>query len=131
MFLLKDLTETFTIERFGIWNCDHPQYPDREISVEAIYTDNDNNSIYLPFTSVVYKGFNGITQFPMSQSIRVIPGSENMILSIKDGLLYYFSYKDFMAVGITKYTRKATFKMRKSSKQISSYVEIKELIDKL
>ncbi len=131
MRLSAEIMRTFTINNFGIWNCDHPQYPNNEVPLFVNYTDSLRNTISLYSIAVVYKGFNGITQFSPSANIRVIPGSENMIWSIIDGSFYYFTYKDFMEAGINSNSKTFTFRMRKSMKKISSYNEIRELIEKL
>jgi hypothetical protein len=81
--------------------------------------------------SVVYKGFNGITQFPSPAQIRVIPGSENMLWSIMDGSFYYFTYADFSRAGIGRNSQSFTCRMRKSLTQVSSYEQIRQLLEKL
>ena len=129
MRLSSEIIRSFTINNFGVWNCDHPQYPSSEVPLNVTYTDSTNNSISLHTVSVVYKGFNGITQFPGATMIRVIPGSENMIWSVNDSWLYYFTYKDFMQTGISKQSRSFTFKMRRSKQQVTSYNEIRQLLD--
>ncbi|MEO8770896.1 MAG: hypothetical protein ABI402_12440 [Ferruginibacter sp.] len=129
--LSEEVIRTFTINNFGVWNCDHPQYPKDEVPVYANYTDSLNNKIFFPNTAVVYKGFNGITQFPSQMQIRIIPGKENMLWSIKDSSFYYFTYKDFADAGIKRDTKEFTFKMRKADKPVSSYEEIRELVGKL
>lgn len=131
MRLSAEVMRTFTINNFGVWNCDHPQYPDKELPIFANYTDTLNSSITFSTVAVVYKGFNGITQFPSQMQIRVIPGQQNMIWTIKDSLIYYFTYEDFSACGITTGTKSFTFKMRRSKKPIASYEEIREVMNKL
>ena len=131
-FLLStEIIRTFSINNFGIWNCDHPQYPDKEISISPIYTYNTNETIHLKSVAVVYKEFNGITQFSGQMPIRVIPETENMIWSIQDGVFYYYTYKDFINSGINRNSKTFNFKMRKSEKQVSSYTELRTLVDNL
>lgn len=124
-----EIMRSFSINRFGVWNCDHPEYFE-EIPLYASFTDSLKNTIALSAIAVVYREFNGITQFPSAQ-IRVIPGKENMIWSIKDSTFFYFTYKDFGAANIEKDAKTFTFRMRKAKKQISSYEEIRELVGKL
>lgn len=120
---------SFQVSGFGVWNCDHPQYQN-EVPLIATYTDASNNPIRFPSVAVVLKGFNGITQFPI-QEIRVIPGKENMIWSILDQRFYYFSYKDFLNSGISATSKSFVFKMRESAKDITSYKDIRELVENL
>lgn len=129
--LSAEVMRTFTINNFGVWNCDHPNYPNKEIPITATFKDSLNNKITFTDVAIVYKKFNGLTQYPVSMPIRVMPDEENTIWSIKDTCFYYFTYKDFMQTGITKESRVYTFKMRRSKNIISSYTELRELIDKL
>ena len=129
--LSQEVIRTFSINNFGVWNCDHPEYPNDEVPLYANYTDSLNNKITLSNTAVVYQGFNGITQFPSNMKIRVIPAKENMLWSIVDSSFYYFTYKDFADAGIKRDTKEFTFKMRKADKPVSSYEEIRELVGKL
>ena len=131
MRLSAEVMRTFVINNFGVWNCDHPQYPNNEVPIFAGYTDSLNNGVTFSTVAVVYKGFNGLTQFPTQTQIRVMPGQQNMIWTIKDSSLYYFTYQDFMESGIIMDTRAFTFKMRKSKKSISSYDEVREVMNKL
>lgn len=131
MRLSAEVMRTFTINNFGVWNCDHPEYPDKEVPIVANYKDSLNNNLIFATIAVVYKGFNGITQFPSQMQIRVMPGQQNMIWTIKDSILYYFTYHDFTESGIVIDTKSFTFKMRKSEKPIASYDEIRAVMNKL
>jgi len=127
MRLSTEIMRTFTINNFGVWNCDHPQYSN-EMPLLANYTDDVNHGIAFTNVAVVYKGFNGITQFSGQSSIRIMPGKENMIWGVKDAFFYYFTYKDFMTAGIEYGKEAFTFKMRRS-KPFSSYNEIREMVE--
>jgi len=126
-----EIIRTFSINNFGIWNCDHPEYPKDEMPILAYYSDAANNPILFQNIAVVYKGFNGITQFPYATQIRVIPNKENMLWSIQDGSFYYFTYNDFMQAGISRERTTFIFRMRKATQQITSYDQIRELIQQL
>ncbi|MFT3909309.1 MAG: hypothetical protein QM737_07795 [Ferruginibacter sp.] len=128
--LSREVIRSFDINKFGVWNCDNPVYQQTE-PLFSRYTDSLNNTIYLRNVAVIYKGFNGILQFPQPEHIRVIPMQANMIWGILDSSFYYFSYKDFAAARIQRDTKSFTFRMRKADKQIRSYDEIRELVDKL
>ena len=129
--LSTEVIRTFAINSFGVWNCDNPTLYSNAITINTIFTNNINATINLTSATVIYKGFNGIMQFPSPSTIRVIPRKENMILGVYDGDVYYFSYKDFIIAGIVTNNQNYTFKMQKSEKKITSYVEIRELVDKL
>lgn len=128
--LSTEVIRTFAITNFGVWNCDNPML-NNSILINSIFTNSTNATINLSTATVVYKGFNGIMQLATPSTIRVMPKKENMILGVYEDEVYYFSYKDFMNAGITAGTKDYTFKMQRSEKKISSYVEIRELIDKL
>ncbi|MEO6489237.1 MAG: hypothetical protein ABIO04_04780 [Ferruginibacter sp.] len=127
--LSSEILRSFSINGFGVWNCDHPEYPNNEVPVFATFIDNLKNKISFRQIAVIYKGFNGITSYESGQ-IRVMPGSENMIWGIKDQTFYYFSYQDFENAKIHKYTGLFTFTMRKAAEKISSYDEVKDLVSK-
>lgn len=131
MRMSAEVMRTFAVSNFGIWNCDHPQYPDKEVPVVATYKDSLLNTLIFYNVAVVYKGFNGITQFPSPMQIRIMPGQQNMLWAIKDSSFYYFTYQDCAESGIAMDTRSFTFKMRKSNRPIATYEEIKEVINKL
>jgi hypothetical protein len=120
--LKEEIRRTFAITGFGVWNCDNPVF-NNSIPIAAIYTDSLNNPLTLDYVSVVYKDFNGISDY-IAGNIRVFPGRENMIWAVKDSVLCYFNYKDFTDAGIQRGTTAFTFKMRQ--KRVSSYAEMKQ-----
>ena len=124
------IIRSFSINGFGVWNCDHPQYPTQQVPLFAKFTDSLNYPVNFSSVAVVYAGFNGITQFP-SQQISIIPGKENMIWGIKDKTFFYFTYKDFAKTGIDRNSKTFVFQMRQTKKEISSYSEIRELAGNL
>lgn len=123
-----EIIRSFTINNFGTWNWDHPQYPAEEIPIAAHFESDLYKVLELRQVAVVYKSFNGITNFPSNQ-IRIIPGKENMLWSIADSTFYYFSYKDFQQANIQRGMNTFKFKMRASQKKISTYEEIKKLTE--
>jgi hypothetical protein len=124
----NEILRSFTISSFGIWNCDHPQYPGIEIPIYSSF-ESEEKKLELKHVAVVYQSFNGITNFPANQ-IRIIPNKENMLWGIKDSSFYYFSYKDFQQANIQRGMTSFKFKMRKAGQAISSYEDIKKLVEK-
>jgi hypothetical protein len=60
----------------------------------------------------------------------IIPNKENMLWGIRDSSFYYFSYKDFQQANIQRGMTSFKFKMRKAGQAISSYEDIKKLVEK-
>lgn len=128
--LSSEIVRSFAINRFGTWNCDHPQFPQYEMPLIARYVNESGNNISLSNIAVVYKTFNGITQY-QGNSIRVVPGQQNMLWSIGDSTFFYFTYDDFMQTGIQRGTKEFTFKMRKAAQPVTSYNDIRKLVNNL
>lgn len=122
------IIRSFEVNNFGVWNCDHPQYPKKEIYLYAKYKTGKNEALSFSSAAVVYKGLNGITEFSPASSVRVIPGAENMIWGFRDSVFYYFTYQDFMDAKIPANARAITFTMRQSPGKVSSYEEVRNLV---
>lgn len=123
----EEIFRTFTIGGFGVWNCDHPQIPGKEIPLAATFKDEKESNIDLINPVVVYKSFNSITRF-YDNNIRVIPGTDNMIWAMVDDKFAYLTYEDYRNCTITASTKQYTFIMRLSPQQVNSYEEIKKLV---
>lgn len=128
--LSSEIIRSFTINNFGIWNCDQPKYPFKEVPLFASYEDNFGNKLAFSSVAVVYKGLNGLAQFSSLQ-IRVMPQEENMIWSIQDSSFFYYSYRSFKESGINMNSKIFNFKMQKANKKITSYNDIKALTKNL
>lgn len=129
--LENEVMRSFSINQFGVWNCDHPEFPANEIPISATYLDSLGNKVMLQSVAVVYRKFNGIIQFPVQMPIRVIPGQGNMLWGILDSSFYYYSYNDFAASGIDRNIKAFSFKLRKANKTVRSYEEIRQLVDNM
>jgi hypothetical protein len=126
-----EIVRSFSINQFGIWNCDHPQYPNMEVPLIASYADISSKSLMLSSVAVVYKNVNGITQYDPRMQIRFMPKADNMVWGIRDSTFFYFTYSDFRNAGLRSESKAFTFKMRQAKERISSYEEIKALVEKL
>jgi hypothetical protein len=129
-FKSNEIIRSFSINRFGIWNCDHPEYPNLEISITAGFKNQSGDTLALSNVSVVYKSFIGVTQF-FAPNIRVIPGQPNMLWAIYKDEFYYFSNEEYSKSNIDRNTRQYLFRMQKSGKKISSYEDMKDLVNGL
>ena len=126
----SEIIRTFPITNFGVWNCDQPGVPNY-IPVFAKYKNSAGDELSIQYAVTIYKNYNGYMPSPVPQTVRVVPGQDNMIWGIQDSVFYYFTYKDFAAANIQRDTRSFEFIMRRAGKKISSYAEIKELAEKL
>jgi hypothetical protein len=109
-YVTSNIIRSFTFDGFGTWNCDHPQFPNKEKNILAKFTDQDGKELTLTNPVVVYKGMNGITQY-YSNSIRILPDADNMIWATMDGKFAYLTYDDFKACSISPNTSQYTFKI--------------------
>ncbi len=127
----NNIMRSFSLNRFGIWNCDHPQYPQLEIQVVPSFSSSPGDTIMFSQVAVVYKNFNGITQYPYNMPIRVIPGDDNMLWAIHNKQLYYYTYKDFKNSGINRNSFKYHFEMRKAEIEFTGYDAVKGFLNTL
>jgi hypothetical protein len=51
------IIRSFSINNFGIWNCDHPQLPNNAVPLITSYTDSLNQTLDLGPVAVVFKNF--------------------------------------------------------------------------
>jgi hypothetical protein len=128
--LSAEIIRSFSINNFGIWNCDLPQFRNNQVPVITNFTDSANNKIVFSQVAVVYREFNGLVQFPTPAPILLVPGQNNMLWAVKQSTFYYFSYKDFTDARIHRGTKNFTFRMRRAGNKGSSYDEIRKLLDK-
>lgn len=123
-----EIIRSFAINRFGIWNIDQPMMRLSQVPLISSYIDEGDQKLYFVNMAVVYKGFNSISNF-QATNITVAFNQQNMLWSILNGTFYYFTYDDFIKTNIQKDTRTYTFKMRKSGTAVSSYNDIRKLVD--
>jgi len=129
--LINNVMRTFTINQFGIWNCDNPKFPSGAIPVIPFFSFIQSNDILFNQVAVVMKNFNGVCQYGPTAQLLLLPGSPQMIWAIKENYFYYFSYTDFLQSGINVNTKQFSFSMKRSEQPLYSYQSAKEFIDKL
>jgi len=127
----SEIMRSFSINNFGIWNCDYPNFPKNEIPITGVFVDSSNNKLDLSSIAVVYKNLNGICEFSTQSPIKLVPEEENMIWALTNAGFYYFTYKDFKESGINNLSSVYTFKLRKARHNISSYDDIRALAERL
>lgn len=120
------IQRTFSLEGFGIWNCDRPVLQ-KQIKFLATFVDENGKKLRLTNIAVVYKGFNGISNYP-DNTIKTIRDEDNMIWGVVDKKFAYLSYADFKKCNITTDTRKYTFTMRVHPDEITYSEDIKKIV---
>lgn len=127
-----EIIRTFRVPNFGTWNCDQPILPKNTIPIVAEFRNYSGNIIQLQYITLVREAFNGIQdQIVENNLIAVEPEKQNMLWAVQNSSFYFFTYKDYATAAINRNTKNVVFKMRKADKQISSYNDIRELVDKL
>ncbi len=129
--LINNVMRTFTINQFGIWNCDNPKFPSGAIPLIPFFSFMQSKDILFNQVAVVMKNFNGVCQYGPTAQLLLLPGSPQMIWAIKENYFYYFSYTDFLQSGINVNTKQFSFSMKRSEQPLYSYQSAKEFIDKL
>lgn len=88
----KFVYSKFSIDRFGIWNCDKPILQQGPRLIAYFYT-NDNEKIELEEFSVAYYDFNGIVK--EKNQLTYLQNKKMKILAVKEQSFYYTSFDDF------------------------------------
>jgi hypothetical protein len=122
----NEIIRSFSLEGFGIWNCDKPQLIS-SIPVLASFKDKAGNKLDLLNITVVYKGMNGVYR-SYNSNIQIIPNSENMIWSVLDNNFVCLSYDEFKNYNVNSDTKEITFEM-KTYNNINSIDDIKKIIN--
>nr|WP_299201604.1 hypothetical protein [uncultured Brumimicrobium sp.] len=123
-----EIIRNFSIDGFGIWNCDKAFSLD-SYTVIAKFIDKEGNALNLSNLAVVQKSFNGIQKF-YNNEIRIVKGSESMIFAINDGRLAYLKYSDFNNLDITEDDYEYTFTMRTVPSSKNNYSFLKDIGEK-
>jgi hypothetical protein len=122
----SQVIRTFYLERFGVWNCDHPILQSG-VSLYSKFKDYAGNEIHFSKITLVNKSFNGL--FALSNpNIKVNPKIEYMIWSIQDNKFLYMTFDDFKNCKIDSTTKEYTFSLRSYPGKISSRNDIKKIV---
>ena len=129
------IVRSFSIDGFGVWNCDNPNLVagSQKIVLKAIFQDEKGKVLNFEMVSSVYKDFNGILcnynpdrsdySFP---KFTIMRKSDNLIWAVKNNELYYLTYDDFKACAIGESTKKYTFRLNKYIGELTSMEDVKK-----
>lgn len=103
----------FTIEKFGIWNCDRLLTPE-VINVSPQYVDKRGNKIEPYTVAVLMRSLNSAITYSANSPLRLLKEGENMLVCVYNGELMYATNKDIRSMRLQNNT-KATFVLSRVS----------------
>ena len=124
-YLANKLMRSFSIDGFGIWNCDKV-FSVPNIPISAIFIDANGNPIQLSNIAVLYKSINGIFNFG-DNNIKVAKDAANMIIGINNGKLAYLTYNNYSKLKINIDSKEQTFTMAIVDEKNNNYAFIKNI----
>jgi hypothetical protein len=120
---------TFTVAKFGTWNCDHPQaYPQGAV-IAANFTDENGKKLNLSAIYLIEKGRNAMFSYRQGQVTRLSfnPSKENFIWAItNEKKMCVISADRFKEAAKSSGT--VDFKLEVIDRQFSSSDEVKQYL---
>lgn len=126
----QQVMRAFTVNNFGVWNCDKPSMLPKGNKVLAQFVDEDNKELDINIVYLVEKGRNAIFSYPIHQKreIRYNPGKDNLLWGVtKDNRLAVFTVEEFAAM--EHKPGDYTFKMETAKAQFKDVTAIKEYLN--
>ncbi|MFC2114792.1 hypothetical protein ACFLRI_05535, partial [Bacteroidota bacterium] len=123
------IKRVFSIDGFGIWNCDRVLQRPVLAKVNASFIDKKGNPLNFGRIALVEKGINAIFNISNKEfsTLSFNPNSENMIWGLTDeNKLAVFRYEDFAKLG--KSSGSVTFKMDVMEDELTSEQDIRKFI---
>lgn len=117
---------SFQIDGFGYWNCDQPTIPGG-VMIVGSYKDDAMSPLNLRTINIAVYGINRLLTYN-STTINVVPNSKHVMWSFINGDLYYLTYSDYAALGITANTRSVEIRLRKYKGAAQTVAELKREI---
>lgn len=118
----------FSMDDFGVWNCDRPLVGENNISVEPQFSIDGGALQNIDYAYLFVKKFNGL--FGLTKGKFTIPFErENMIVGVVDGRFAYITYEEFKKLNITSSTQKQLFPLHLVSEKNNNYTFIKSLVN--
>ncbi len=127
-FRIKEyVLRTFSINQFGIWNCDRPMILQNTIPISLDFKDDQGNSLQNMTAYVVYENLN--TLYPISGNIfRFNPDTKSQFWGVSEGEFYYFTYDDFVKASLHPEMKSLQINMHKYAESPISYTKIQKLL---
>jgi len=125
----EKIYRTFSVNNFGVYNCDNPmKYPKGTITNAELLNDK-NKKIFCYNVYLVDKKINGMYTYyknPVTQ-FTYNPASENIVWTIENGLLYYLKPEDFK--NFSSKDGLQQMKMKQAPLELDSAEKIKEFFE--
>jgi hypothetical protein len=118
---------TFGINNFGVWNCDHPLVLQSGISLNVHFKDEEGSIMPVQKFFLVNKNYNALFTC-YSNQMTVLPNTQNMIWTMRNGKLIYLSYKDYSKYKISADTKDITLTLKEYSTDIKTIEDAKKAI---
>lgn len=116
----------FSIDRFGIWNCDDPILQQGTRIIADFYSD-DNEKLELTEFSVAYFDFNGIVK--ESKMITYLKEQKMKVVAVNENSFYYSSYDDFNNYLIDTKNNRIKIQLKKNNIP-KNYKDLCDLVEK-
>ncbi|MBN1950255.1 MAG: hypothetical protein JW801_03575 [Bacteroidales bacterium] len=120
---------TYSIDGFGIWNTDTPSNLPSGMTLSASFSAGE---VSLSCNiNLIDKNRRAVYQYPVKNHhhFRYNPLSDNLLWTVTQGKLYYFN--SFNDIPPEQNNREFTFEMSKVDKPLTSYKEVKALLEDL
>jgi flagellar biosynthesis GTPase FlhF len=132
----NSLVRTFTLDGFGIWNCDRPMYLAERggVYVNARFMDQEGNSVPLNSVSSAYLEFNVVASFGKLQgsdspiNLVAASGGRQVIWGLVGNDFYYATEGDIQKAQLSKNIANAEIKLRRLSDKATSSEDIKKAL---
>jgi hypothetical protein len=85
--LQENMVRRFTIDGFGIWNCDTP-FENNSLNINVNYVNNDNKYFEIPICYSIAKSRNALIQC-FNNNVLFLAKNKNLIFGINRGKIYY------------------------------------------
>jgi hypothetical protein len=89
-----NLFRSFSINRWGAWNCDKSALPNTQ-SITPVFADSKGNELKLEALGVLYKRIYGYQRSFNNETILLDKDGGNMVVGLVNGRFAYFTYDKY------------------------------------
>jgi len=125
--MTRRVLRNFSIDGFGIWNCDKPMSPENFFTVNSSFVNTDGKNIEIYSANLISKWVNTIYRISVDKV--VVPRiGENMIVGASNGRFAYITFDEFKKLNITPQTKTQTITMHIVSEANNNYNFIRGIV---
>jgi hypothetical protein len=118
---------SFTIDNFGIWNCDRP-FPAAKSNVVAKFTDEQGNPLFITDGYLVLKSRNSVIPVNDFKKFPLVRGTEAIFWAVLPGNKLAIIYPQEFAKHKKEKGRKRTFEMQINNTALNDASELKSAL---